>query len=212
MRDKKDLSAMFKEAGILFAITLTAGILLGFVHELTREPIRAQQEKAVQEACRAVLPGEREIAFRELEDAAAALEGIPEAELAEKGVKIGTIYEAAAGDGSLRGYVVEAVSSRGYGGNIDLYVGVTADGIVSGVTILEMSETAGLGMEAPKALTPQFAGRKAERFSYTKTGSHTDSEVDAISGATVTTEAVVDAVNGALAVAENLLRGGGPDA
>lgn len=46
---------MLKEAGILFAITLIAGLLLGFVYELTKEPIRLQEEKAVQEACRAVL-------------------------------------------------------------------------------------------------------------------------------------------------------------
>ena len=45
---------MLKESGILFAITLIAGLLLGFVYELTKEPIRLQEEKAVQEACRAV--------------------------------------------------------------------------------------------------------------------------------------------------------------
>lgn len=45
---------MLKEAGILFAITLIAGLLLGFVYELTKEPIRQQEEKAVQEACQAV--------------------------------------------------------------------------------------------------------------------------------------------------------------
>ena len=39
---------MLKEAGILFAITLIAGLLLGFVYELTKEPIRLQEEKAVQ--------------------------------------------------------------------------------------------------------------------------------------------------------------------
>ena len=45
---------MLKEAGILFAITLIAGLMLGVVNELTKEPIRIQQEKAIQEACRAV--------------------------------------------------------------------------------------------------------------------------------------------------------------
>ena len=45
---------MLKEAGILFAITLIAGLLLGFVYELTKGPIRLQEEKAVQEACQAV--------------------------------------------------------------------------------------------------------------------------------------------------------------
>lgn len=54
MKNKNDIQAMLKEAGILFAITLIAGLLLGFVYELTKEPIRQQEEKAVQEACQAV--------------------------------------------------------------------------------------------------------------------------------------------------------------
>ena len=54
MKNKSDISVMFREAGILFAITLIAGLLLGVVNELTKEPIRIQQEKAKQEACRAV--------------------------------------------------------------------------------------------------------------------------------------------------------------
>ena len=47
MKNNKDIQVMLKEAGILFAITLIAGLLLGFVYELTKEPIRLQEEKAV---------------------------------------------------------------------------------------------------------------------------------------------------------------------
>ena len=49
---------MLKEAGILFAITLIAGLLLGFVYELTKEPSSAGR-KAVQEACQAVFTDAR---------------------------------------------------------------------------------------------------------------------------------------------------------
>lgn len=210
MNDKSDVSVMLKEAGILFAITLIAGIMLGFVYELTKEPIRIQQEKAVQEACMAVFPGEQGLEFRMLESAetGAAQEGELAAGLATNGVKIGVVYEAVAQDGEFCGYVVESTSTQGYGGNIVLYVGVAPDGTVNGVAVLDISETVGLGMEAPKVLTPQFAGRQVERFDYTKTGSRTESEVDAISGATITTKAVVNAVNGALLTARNLLQGG----
>ena len=38
MKNKSDIGTMLKEAGILFAITLIAGLLLGFVYELTKEP------------------------------------------------------------------------------------------------------------------------------------------------------------------------------
>lgn len=209
MKRKSDVAVMWKEAGILFAITLIAGILLGFVYELTKEPIRIQQEKAVQEACAAVFPGEQNLEFREIEFAvgngAAGLESL---ELPQ-GVEIGSVYEAVNQSGQFLGYVVESTSTQGYGGNIVLYVGVAADGTVGGVSILDISETAGLGMEAPKVLAPQFAGKRVEQFSYTKTGSRTDSEVDAISAATVTTKAVVNAVNGALKTAQILLQGGG---
>ena len=58
MSKQDDVKVMLREAGILFAITLLSGLLLGFVYELTREPRRLQQEKAVQEACAAVFSGE----------------------------------------------------------------------------------------------------------------------------------------------------------
>ncbi|MCM1089716.1 MAG: RnfABCDGE type electron transport complex subunit G [Butyrivibrio sp.] len=208
-KNNSDVAVMLREAGILFAITLIAGVMLGFVYELTKEPIRIQQEKAVQEACMAVFPDSGEnLVFEQIQYA-------PEPEtveaLAAEGVEIGSVYSARmrGADDTLAGYVVESVTSEGYGGEIVLYVGVAIDGSIGGVSILDISETPGLGMEAPKVLTPQFAGKSVESFTYTKTGSRTESEVDAISGATITTKAVVNAVNGALRVTQNLLSGGG---
>lgn len=206
MQNKSDLGTMFKEAGILLAITLAAGLLLGVVNELTEEPIRIQQEKAIKEACQAVFPDVEDIS--EFRDIGYVPEEPLATELASDGVEIGIVYEAMSGN-TFIGYVVEAVSSEGYGGDIVLYVGVVADGEVSGVSILELSETPGLGMEAPKVLVPQFAGRAAESFVYTKTGAVAENEVDAITSATVTTSAVVDAVNGGVLVARGLLEAQG---
>ncbi|MBR1854593.1 MAG: RnfABCDGE type electron transport complex subunit G [Lachnospiraceae bacterium] len=206
--DNSDVMRMLREAAILFAITLISGVLLGFVYELTKEPIRVQQEKAIQEACMAVLPGAEAagVSFRPMEyTVAESLSG----ELAANGVTIGTVYEAVAVDGTLYGYVTESTSSQGYGGNIVLYTGVDLTGKVGGVSILTLTETAGLGMEAPNVLVPQFAGKQVEKFKYTKSGSQSEDQVDAISGATITTKAVVNAVNGGLAVAQDLLQGGG---
>lgn len=209
MRENSDVKTMLKEAGILFAITLLSGLLLGLVYEVTKEPRRLQQERAVEEACIAVFPGAEEsgvtLNFEPLEAApSAALQE----ELALDHVEIGTIYRASDAAG-FYGYVVEAVSAKGYGGDIVLYVGVGADGTVNGVSILEINETAGLGMEAPNVLVPQFAGRKVDSFVYTKTGAAPGTnEVDAISSATITTKAVTDAVNGGLKTALELLGGG----
>lgn len=209
MKNKSDVNVMLKEAGILCAITLIAGFLLGLVYEVTKEPRRLQQEKAIQEACVAVFPRAEE---QNQELVFTAVEYTPgeeiSAELAENGVEIGTVYEARC-VGAVYGYVVEAVSSEGYGGDIVLYVGVGVDGTVNGVSITESTETAGLGLEAASVLTPQFADKQYESFVYTKTGAREGTnEVDAISGATITTKAVTDAVNGGLKAALELLEGG----
>ncbi len=204
MEKNKDVKSMLKDAGILFAITLLAGLMLGFVYELTKEPIRLQEEKAVQEACQAV--------FAEA-SSFDTLKYIPTVELAEvlakDGVEIGTVYKASDAMGTVKGYVVETTSSEGYGGDITLYAGITNEGVLNGISILTIAETPGLGMNAESVLVPQFVNVEATVFTYTKTGSTSESEIDAISGATVTTKAVVNAVNGAVrVVTEELLEGG----
>ena len=136
MKNKNDISVMLKEAGILFAITLISGLLLGVVNELTKEPIRIQQEKAVQEACRAVFASAA--SFEEMEytpDEALA------EELSGMGVKLGTVYKALGGDNAMLGYVLESASTEGYGGNIVLYLGVSADGTLNDISILEITDS-----------------------------------------------------------------------
>lgn len=213
MKSKDDLKVVLKETGILLAITIIIGLMLGFVYELTKEPIRLQQEKAIQEACAAAFPspepGMIDLVF---EPANYIPDGTLEAELAAKGVEIGAVYTVTytpltygiVAETTSYGFVVEATSKNGYGGDIVLYVGVSTDGTVQGVSILELTETPGLGMKAPDVLVPQFAGRSAESFVYTKTGAAAANEVDAISGATITTSAVVDAVNGGIRTARYL--------
>ena len=196
MKNKNDIQAMLKEAGILFAITLIAGLLLGFVYELTKEPIRQQEEKAVQEACQAVFADAEH--FEELDAYTPSADTAQK--LADTGITIGTVYEAQDASGTQLGYVIQTTTSEGYGGNIVLYVGIRLDGTVNDISILSISETPGLGMKAGDVLVPSFA--------YTKTGSTSDSEIDAISGATITTKAVTNAVNGSLLAFNDYVQGG----
>ena len=107
---------MLKEAGILFAITLIAGLLLGFVYELTKEPIRQQEEKAVQEACQAVFADAEH--FEELDAYTPSADTAQK--LADTGITIGTVYEAQDASGTQLGYVIQTTTSEGYGGNIVL--------------------------------------------------------------------------------------------
>ncbi|MCD7836744.1 MAG: RnfABCDGE type electron transport complex subunit G [Lachnospiraceae bacterium] len=203
MQNKGDVMTMLREAGILFAITLAAGLALGFVYELTKDTIAQQEALAQSEACKAVFADAAE--FNEIDY---TLSEALNAENKENGVEIGIIYEACDSTGAVLGYVVEAVSGEGYGGDIGLYLGITSDGTLNGVSILEISETVGLGMQAEEVLVPQFSGKTVSQFTYTKTGSTRDNEIDAISGATITTEAFVNAVNGGLMAAAELSGGG----
>lgn len=202
MVQNNEKKIMLKEAVILFAITLLSGLMLGFIYELTKEPIRLQEEKAIQEACAAVFVDAASFEETDYVTSAALT-----AELDATGVEIGTVYNALDGSGNHIGYVLETSTSEGYAGNITLYMGVTNEGNLNGVSILKIGETPGLGMRAEEVLVPQFENVEATAFTYTKSQSQSDSEIDAISGATITTKAVVNAVNGGVLAVEELKGG-----
>ena len=202
-KQKNDVAIVLKEAFLLFAITLVAGLLLGFVYELTKDPIRLQHENAIQAACRDVFADAdhfTEIVYTPGERVLNACEA--------NGTYIETVYMAKSQSEDLLGYVLSVSTNQGYGGTIVLYLGVRNDGMLNGISILEISETAGLGMEAENVLVPQFSMKQEEAFTYTKTGSTGSSEIDAISGATITTKAVVGSVNTGLLAAKDLQEGG----
>jgi len=102
---------------------------------------------------------------------------------------IDSCYEGKAG-GATVGYVAKIIV-KGYGGPIELMVGMDLNGVLTGVSVggAQFSETPGLGAKAQEsAFTDQFAGLK------TPVGEGTNT-IDAISGATITTNAVVSGVN-----------------
>lgn len=203
MKSKNNIGTVIKEAAILFGITLISGLLLGFVYELTREPIADQKQRAVQEACAAVFQEAASFELMEYE-----ISGELKGELAASGVVPGSVFRAKDADGSLMGYVIQSASKKGYGGEIVLYAGICMDGTLNDVSILEISETPGLGMRAGNVLSPQFHGKKVDSFVYTKAGASADNEIDAIAGATITTRAFTNAVNGALRVSGELIAQG----
>lgn len=191
-------SAMIKDALILFAITVVAGLLLGVVYDVTKEPIAQQKEKAKQEACANVFAAAA--SFETVTDSSGAA-----VSAAVDGVDIDEVMQAIGSDGSHVGYVITVTDHEGYGGDIQFSIGVTLDGTLNGISILSISETAGLGMKAGDVLVPQFANKNVEQFTYTKSGAANDSEIDAISGATITTNAVVNGVNAGLAYFRDVL-------
>ncbi|MDE7479069.1 MAG: RnfABCDGE type electron transport complex subunit G [Lachnospiraceae bacterium] len=195
--------SMLKDALILFAITLAAGLLLGFVYDVTKEPIAQQKAKAKAEACKNVFAEADSFESMMGEDGPTAyfVAGL------DANVDIDEVMRALDSSNQLIGYVITVTDHEGYGGDIQFSMGVTLDGTLNGISLLSISETAGLGMKAGDVLVPQFANKQVESFTYTKSGSTSDSEIDAISGATITTNAVVNGVNGGLMFFNSVLAG-----
>ena len=192
------MNKIVKNAAILTAITLVSGLLLGLVYEITKDPIAQAQDASKKEAWQAVFPEASLDDFEPMDvDTEAA-----ETAAGDLGV-LATVDEVCSvGD---QGYVVTVTDSEGYGGDIQITVGLTSDGTVNGISILSISETAGLGMRAtePEFYT-QYEGKQAEKFVVSKDGG--DGEpIDALSGATITSRAVTGAVNTALAYFNNVL-------
>jgi len=193
------MKEILKNILILCIITCVSGALLGAVYDITKEP-RAQAEiKAKENAYKKVLK-EAET-FETLKYFEEDLTKF----LAKNSIsKTITVNEMVAGEdeyGNLIGYAITVTSKEGYGGDIKFTVGITNDGTVKGLSILSISETAGLGMEANKpSFLNQFKDKNVPSFVVTTTGSASDAEIDAISGATITTKAMVNATNCSICV------------
>ena len=199
-------NTIIKDTLILTLITLVAGGLLGMVYEVTKEPIAQQAEKEKQEAYKAVF--EDADSFEvcvEADDADLA------AYLTENGFEAQTVnevMEAKDASGETIGYALNMTTSEGYGGDISFSMGVTLDGTLNGISILDINETAGLGMNATKdEFNGQFAGKQVDAFEVTKSGAASDNEINAISGATITSKAITGGVNAGLCAFEYVKEG-----
>lgn len=179
----------------LCLITLVSGLLLGAVYEITKTPRKEQEEKTKQEAYEKVFKAADN--FEELDFDEDKLKKY----LANNGYKssvaiIDGMVVAKDGDGNIIGYVITVTDKEGYGGNIQFTLGIQKDGTINGISFLSITETAGVGMKAQESkFKKQFEGRKVDSFKYTKNGASADNEIDAISGATITTNAVTNGVN-----------------
>lgn len=196
---------MIKDALILFAITIIAGLLLGVVYDVTKEPIAEQKQKAKMEACQNVFADATTFEAYEF-DADVATQVLVEGQLT--GMNIDEIMQALDASGNLVGYVITVTDHEGYGGDIQFSMGVKLDGTLNGISLLSIAETPGLGMKAGDVIVPQLTNKQVSSFVVTKTGSTSDAEIDAISGATITSNAIVNGVNAGLYYFETVLLGG----
>lgn len=190
---------IIKDALALTLITLVAGVALGGVYEITKDPIARQEAQAKAEAYEQVFTDAA--AFEEVKMDDTLIQTIRD-QLDQEGYKAQSIEEIMRAEdqsGEMLGYAFTVVTSEGYGGDIQFSMGIQNDGTLNGISILSIGETAGLGMNADTpAFKDQFVGKQVEQLQYTKKGATQDDEINAISGATVTTNAMTNGVNAGL--------------
>lgn len=187
---------IIKDAIVLFVITLIAGIALGYVYEITKEPIKQAQAAAKQEAYLAVFGEAKSFEKNDKLDENVKQYAAILKEGGYSNVSIDEALEAKDSNGNVIGLVLATTTKEGYGGDITITIGVNNDNLVKGVEILSISETAGLGMKAKdEKFKSQYKEKSVDQFVVTKTGASADNEIDAISGATITSNAVTGAVN-----------------
>lgn len=190
---------IIKDALALTLITLVAGVALGGVYEITKDPIARQEAQAKAEAYEQVFTDAA--VFEEIEMDDTLIQTIRD-QLDQEGYKAQSIEEVMRAEdqsGETLGYAFTVVTSEGYGGDIQFSMGVQNDGTLNGISILSIGETAGLGMNADTpAFKDQFVGKQVEKLQYTKNGATQDDKINAISGATVTTNAMTNGVNAGL--------------
>jgi electron transport complex protein RnfG len=175
------MQEIIKPAVALLAITIVASALLGFVHDITEEPIEAQRVANETNAVKAVFPSTTDV------------EDIPyEAPATSSVIRAAEVKE---GD-EVIGYAVYA-SPSGYGGPVSMMVGLYTNGSIAGVQVLSHQETPGLGANAAN---PSFLDNfKDANFDLmvTKKAPNDKNEIQAITSATITSTAIVKGANDA---------------
>ncbi|MEA3444695.1 MAG: RnfABCDGE type electron transport complex subunit G [Bacteroidota bacterium] len=170
----------------LFIVALAASTALGYIYELTKEPIRLAKEKKVTDAVKAVLPpfDSLHVSYKLMPaDEKDSLEFFP-------------AYNA---EGELVGTAVKSYTNTGFSGYIAIMAGFTKDGNISGYAILDHKETPGLGTKMePWFKNPDKPGRyiigknpSINNLTVSKDGG----EVDAITAATISARAFLDALD-----------------
>lgn len=201
----KTKSNAAKNIIVLFVIALVSVTILAVLNEVTRDPIKKAEEQARQDSYKVAFDGADE--FVDVKDIDLKTYKI---ENADSKVTVNAVLEAKK-DGEKLGYVINTTSPKGYGGDVQIAVGITNEGEIKAFTVVSAaSESPGFGANALKPeFQEQFSGLSAlSPIAFSKTGANRENnEFDAISGATITTTAITEAVNEATALYNSELKG-----
>lgn len=192
----------YKPAATLLVITLVSGLILGGAYELTKGPIAQAELDAQAEAFVAVCPSAERFEVTEGAEAMIASVTSEDGTVADGkfgNIRYDSVYTGLDASGNVAGHVVNVTSKDGFGGEVSISIGISTDLTLTGMEYLALNETAGLGMNAANPeFVDQYVGKTVDGFTLVKEAPASDSEVQAISGATITSTAVTNAVNAAL--------------
>ncbi len=176
---KKGMRDILVCALALFIICLVSAAALSITNSITKDRIIKVEEEQADNARRKVIPGAESFELCELDGGT-------------------SIYAALDTDGSVIGYAVSTTDTS-YGGEIAVMTGIDMNGIITGVEILTINDTPGLGMNAKnESFRNQFRGKPGGGLMVS--GDASGDEIQAITGATKTSEAVTRCVNKASAL------------
>lgn len=176
---KFDFKEVIVPAVSLFLICLVATALLAVTNRVTAPKIEQLAAETENETKKEVLK---------------QANSFSQAKTVTLDSKVYTYYEGLDSSGKLIGYVF-STSAKGYGGDISVMTGIDGEGVIKGVSILSISETAGLGMNAKNEDFLNQYNEKSGALSVIKNGAAKDNEIQALTGATKTSNAMTTAVN-----------------
>lgn len=188
------MKEIVKLGALLLVICAVSASLLGFANEMTKDKIVEQREIKSQQSRIAVLPDADK--FEELDEASLN-------EFVKANEKIKEVFIGYAGE-NVVGYVVKSAPT-GFSGGVEVITGISINGEISGVRIGSHAETPGLGANAtlPEFYT-QYDGLDSSKGVETVKIPPSDNEIQAISGATITSKAVTEGVVFAIEVYNKL--------
>ena len=174
------LRAIWKSFSVFACLLIATGLLLAFAHSMTDFTIRQHDQVEQAELLAEVMPTAdiiSEVPYR-----------TPDASLVSAGYR----------DNTLIGYCI-TLNVNGFGGLINMTVGIDVDGTVTGIAVTDHSETLEMGTQA---LTQDYFESFIGRSGTIRT--HGANSVDVVSGATVTSRAIADGVNKALSIVADM--------
>ena len=178
-------STLFNMIFALLSVAVISAASLGYVYQITKEPIEKAKNKKTLDAISAVVGDFDNDPFEE-KTSVVSPNGKYELELFP-----------ARQNGIITSVAIKTFSDNGFGGRIELIIGMLMDGTITGYQVIDQKETPGLGTKiTEKSFSDQFIGLNSyvDELKLKKDGG----EIDAVTGATISSKAVIDAVEKAV--------------